>query len=385
METVLRTLAKSLAAICFSAVSVTQAAMAAGQRPDCHANADAMPVSRIVEIDASGGPMFGSMTDEIREPSFLKRKEIVLTFDDGPMPWVTRSILDTLDAYCAKAMFFSVGRMAIAYPSTVRDIVARGHTLGSHTYSHPYNLPKMPAASAQAEIERGLAAVSAAAGRPITPFFRFTGLADSASLLTYLASRHIASFTVDAVTNDSYISETSRLVERTIAEIERTKGGIVLFHDIKPTTAKALPQILARLKAKDYKLVHVTSSRPAVPSAGMLAEFAPKVAKTLRGKEAETAMLPFYGAIPPDKIAPELSPVSVTSLAPASADRAAVRPAETKPAAASRAGREAAGPRDTGAPASPRHANTPIIESDATHSSSGEWTVQIKPTLPPLP
>ena len=187
------------------------------------------------------------------------------------------------------------------------------------------------------------------------------------------------------LTNDSYISETSRLVERTIAEIERTKGGIVLFHDIKPTTAKALPQILARLKAKDYKLVHVTSSRPAVPSAGMLAEFAPNFAKTLQGTEQEKAMLPLYGAIPPDNIAPELSPVSVTSLAPASADRAAVRPAGIKPAAASKAGREAAGPRDTGAPASPRHANTPIIESDATHSSSGEWTVQIKPTLPPLP
>ena len=67
----------------------------------------------------------------------------MLTFDDGPMPWITTSILDTLDQHCTKATFFSVGRMAIAYPETTRAIMLRGHTLGTHTWSHPLNIARL--------------------------------------------------------------------------------------------------------------------------------------------------------------------------------------------------------------------------------------------------
>ena len=135
-------------------------------------------VSRIVEIDATGGPLYGDFSHRDKEPSFLGPKEVVLTFDDGPLPAVTRSILDTLDHFCTKATFFAVGRMAIAYPSTVREVLARGHTVGAHTWSHPLNLPRLKPEKAHDEIERGFAAVALAAGQPIAPFFRFTGLAD---------------------------------------------------------------------------------------------------------------------------------------------------------------------------------------------------------------
>ncbi len=257
-----------------------------------------LPVSRIVEVDATGGPLFGSVTRQHREPRFLKPKEVVLTFDDGPMPWVTRSILDTLDTYCTKAMFFSVGRMAITYPQTVRDIVARGHTLGSHTFSHPMRMPRMDPDKAKAEIEQGLAAVSAAAGAPISPFFRFTGLADSANLISYLSSRQMASFSVDAVSNDSYIHDAKALIDRTMAEVERNHGGIVLFHDIKTATAKALPEILAQLKAKGYRVVQVTSVRPAVPDPQLVAEYAAKVDKALHRTAPENQRLAFSGIKP---------------------------------------------------------------------------------------
>ncbi len=341
-----------------------------------------MPVSRIVEVDATGGPLFGSLTDEVREPNFLKRKEIVLSFDDGPMPWVTKSILDTLDKHCAKAMFFAVGRMAIAYPSTVKDIVVRGHTLGSHTYSHPYNLPKMSEDAAKADIERGLAAVSAAAGEPVTPFFRFTGLADSPRLLSYLATRHIASFTVDVVTNDSYISDTKRLVDHTIAEVERTKGGIILFHDIKPTTAKALPEILSQLKAKGYKLVHVTAARPSTPAAELVAEFAPKVAKALRGKQTETAMLPFYGAIPPEKLhdtSAGTGVMDVTALSPAPRNRNDHLPALSKKAAPAATSPPASAAADGASRGLVPSAVPVTIKLDTAPSTrDGGWTAQIR-------
>ncbi len=260
--------------------------------------AHGLPVSRIVEVDATGGPLFGSVTHQHREPTFLKPKEVVLTFDDGPMPWVTRSILDTLDAYCTKAMFFSVGRMAMTYPQTVRDIAARGHTIGSHTFSHPLRMPRMQPEKAKAEIEQGLAAVSAAAGAPVTPFFRFTGLADSANLISYLASRQMASFSVDAVSNDSYIHDAKALIERTMAEVTRNHGGIILFHDIKTATAKALPEILAQLEAKGYRVVQVTSVRPAVPDAKLLAEYTAKVDKALQRAAPENQRLAFSGIRP---------------------------------------------------------------------------------------
>jgi peptidoglycan/xylan/chitin deacetylase (PgdA/CDA1 family) len=222
-------------------------------------------ISRIVEIDAAGGPLFGDFTHRIKEPSFLGPKEVVLTFDDGPLPTVTRSILDTLDRFCTKATFFSVGRMAIAYPSMVREVLTRGHTVGAHTWSHPLNLPRLKPEKAHDEIERGFAAVALAAGQPIAPFFRFTGLADSDPLLAYLQTRGVASFTVDVVSDDSYIGDPGRLAQVTLQRIEARQGGIVLFHDIKVATAKALPAILSELRARGYKVVHMRASAPLRP------------------------------------------------------------------------------------------------------------------------
>ena len=173
----------------------------------CPEPATALGVARVVEIDAAGGPIFGAMTSQAREARFLGPKEVVLTFDDGPMPGITRSILDTLDRFCTKATFFSVGRMAIAHPALVREVLGRGHTLGTHTWSHPMNLPRLSPERARDQIDSGFAAVALAAGAPIAPFFRFPGLSDSPALLDHLQRRGIAAFTVDVVSNDSYIAD----------------------------------------------------------------------------------------------------------------------------------------------------------------------------------
>ena len=286
----------------------------------CDQTGRGIGVSRTIEIDATTGALFGSVTKQAREASFLKQKEVVLTFDDGPMPWVTKSILDTLDTFCTKATFFSVGRMALAYPVTVRDIVARGHTLGTHTFSHPYHLPSMKPAAAIAEIERGFAAVATAAGAPVAPFFRFPGLSDSASLLDRLQQRRIATFSVDVVSNDSFISDPQQLVTRTLAEVEANGGGIILFHDIKTVTAKALPHILSRLADKGYKIAHLVASAPAEPLPELMAEYAPRIAKTIPANAKNKVLLPFYGAIGPEK-ENMLGRLAVTSIRPEARNR----------------------------------------------------------------
>lgn len=296
----------------------------------CTAPGGGLGVSRIVEIDTTTGPLYGALSDLAREESFLAPKEVVLTFDDGPMPWITGSILDTLDAFCTKATFFSVGRMAVAYPATVKDVLARGHTLGTHTWSHPFNLPRSTIERATDEIEKGFAAVAMAAGEPISPFFRFPGLADSNGMLAHLQSRGVAAFTVDVVSNDSYIANPKRLIEAVVAETVRRNGGIILFHDIKTATAKALPSILAQLKERGFTIVHMRPKATYTPLADYDATLRPLIAKAAKVTGAKAHLVPFYGTVGPEKRAlsdtvgaagatPEMAPI--TSLAPVARER----------------------------------------------------------------
>lgn len=284
----------------------------------CAMNGTALGVSRIVEIDTSTGALFGSISTQSREARFLEPKEVVLTFDDGPMPPVTRSILDTLDRFCTKATFFSIGKMAIAYPTTVRNILERGHTLGSHTWSHPLSLRHLSLEKANEEIEKGFAAVTMAAGQPVAPFFRFPGLSDSAAMLKHLQARGIAAFTVDTVSNDSYISDPDRLLERTLKELEAQKGGIVLFHDIKPATARMLPKFLAELQKRGYSVVHMRAKGHVEPLAEHVAKIAPMLAKTDK-QAAASALVPFYGLVKPGELGGAEPQVSV--IAPSARNR----------------------------------------------------------------
>ena len=264
---------------------------------DCAAPEHAIGLERIVEVDASGGPLFGALTKQQREPSFLREKEVILTFDDGPSPWVTPRILETLERHCTRATFFAVGKMAVAYPVIARDIIARGHTLGGHTWAHPRQLPKMSETRAQNEIERGFAALDAATGGGIAPFFRFTGLNDSAPLLGYLQERGIATFTVDVVSDDSFIADPAELTRLTLKRVEKRGGGILLFHDIKPATAKALPAILEGLKNKGFKVVHMRHRNALTARQELVANYRNKVAANLAKSPDTPRLMPFYGAI----------------------------------------------------------------------------------------
>lgn len=277
-----------------------------------------LPVTRIVEIDAAAGPLYGSITTQVKEPGFLAPKEVVLTFDDGPMPHVTRPILDTLDRFCTKATFFYIGKMAVAYPQVVREVMGRGHTIGAHTWSHPNNLRRLSLASASDQIERGFAALTLAAGTPIAPFFRFPGLSDSAAMLGYLQTRGIATFSVDAISNDSYIRDPGRLVERTLAQVELHNGGIVLFHDIKPVTVRALPAILGALRERGYKVVHLRPKQPYAPQPEATAWVEQEAARSIAWRNDRARMAT---ALSQARVATPESGISVTQISAQLRDR----------------------------------------------------------------
>ena len=91
------------------------------------------------------------------------RREVALTFDDGPNPPYTERILDVLREERAPATFFVVGRAVAAYPATVRRIAREGHALGNHTWDHPHMLVESSAAM-RSELVRTDAAIVRAAG-----------------------------------------------------------------------------------------------------------------------------------------------------------------------------------------------------------------------------
>jgi len=224
---------------------------------------DAIGLGRVVEIDTTGGPAFG--TEHFKQYDFLRDKEVVLTFDDGPWPENTPKVLKALTDNCAKATFFEIGEHASWRPDLTRDLIAAGMTVGSHTWSHK-DLARNPYASdiekAKDEIEMGVSAVHLAAGGPIAPFFRFPDLQQPADLMTYLGTRNIATFSADIDTFDFKLRKPDDVVKSVMTRLAKNGKGILLMHDFQHATAEAMPEILRQLKAGGYKIVHMVPKGP---------------------------------------------------------------------------------------------------------------------------
>jgi peptidoglycan/xylan/chitin deacetylase (PgdA/CDA1 family) len=246
--------------------------------------ANALGVSRVVEIDTSSGPLFGA---PYKESSFLADGEVVLTFDDGPLRAYTLPVLDALAAHCVKATFFLVGRMAVADPEMVKEYDRRGHTVGTHTWSHA-NLRALTPLKARAEIELGFSAVQQAMGKPLAPFFRFPFLSDPKSMIFHLQERQFGIFSIDVDSKDYRTRDPGTTHRKVMADLARTKKGIVLFHDIQSSTARALPGLLAELKASGYRIVHLQPKAPATT----VAEFDSLAQQELDKRRATAAAQP---------------------------------------------------------------------------------------------
>jgi peptidoglycan/xylan/chitin deacetylase (PgdA/CDA1 family) len=230
--------------------------------PACN-NPDAIGLSRVVEIDTTGGPAFG--TEHFKQYDFLRDKEVVLTFDDGPWPENTPMVLKALKDNCIKATFFEIGEHATWRPDISREVAAAGMTVGNHTWSHK-DLARNPYAkdieAAKQEIEMGVSAVHMAVGGPTAPFFRFPDLQQPPELMTYLGTRNIAIFSTDIDTFDFKLRKPDDVVKSAMTKLAKNGKGIVLMHDFQHNTAEALPELLRQLKAGGYKIVHMVPKDP---------------------------------------------------------------------------------------------------------------------------
>lgn len=239
-------------------------------------NPDAIGLSKTLEIDTTGGPGFGLAQYKVHD--FLQPKEVVLTFDDGPQVKTTKAILDTLDKHCTKAIFFSIGKMALGLPNILRDVEARGHTIGTHTWSHA-NLRKKKEQDGIDEIEKGISGVHRALGKPAAPFFRFPYLQDSKAMAAHLEKRNIAMFSMDVDSFDFKFRSAKSMVQSVVKKLNDKGKGILLMHDIQRTTASALPELLDELKRNGFKIVHLTAKSPGTS----LPEYDAKIEKNVKG------------------------------------------------------------------------------------------------------
>jgi peptidoglycan/xylan/chitin deacetylase (PgdA/CDA1 family) len=224
---------------------------------------DGMGLARTVEIDTTGGPAFG--TEHFKQYDFLREKEVVLTFDDGPWPENTPKVLKALTDMCLKATFFEIGEHASWRPDISKMLAAAGMTVGSHTWSHK-DLARKPFATdieqAKQEIEMGVSAVHMAVDGPIAPFFRFPDLQQPADLMTYLGTRNIAIFSTDIDTFDFKLRKPEDVVKSAMTKLAKNGKGILLMHDFQHATAEAMPELLRQLKAGGYKIVHMVPKQP---------------------------------------------------------------------------------------------------------------------------
>jgi peptidoglycan/xylan/chitin deacetylase (PgdA/CDA1 family) len=251
----------------------------------CPGHPDALGTSRVLTITPDEFKLLGTI--QYKQTLPLKDHEVVLTFDDGPIPPYSNSILDTLASQCVKATYFMVGEMARHYPYLVRRVYNEGHSIGTHTEHHPLAMQRLSIQRVASEVNVGIASVDGALGDPraLSPFFRIPGLGRTNAIEHFLESKNLVTWSADVDTNDWWRGTTpGALIQRAMRRLNAKGRGIILMHDIHPATALALPALLKELKNNGYHVVHVVA-------AGEQPKSLPEVVATPIEKEAWPRMM----------------------------------------------------------------------------------------------
>lgn len=175
-------------------------------------------------------------------PSCVRRKEIALTIDDGPDPWVTPKVLALLDEHRVKATFFCIGQQAARHPELCREIVARGHAVENHSQHHPHTFSLWGRRSILHEIESAQRTLTSITGqRP--QFFRAPAGLRNPFLdpALHQAELQLASWTRRGF--DTRTRAPATVAARLLKNLEA--GDILLLHDGNSAlTAAGNPVIL---------------------------------------------------------------------------------------------------------------------------------------------
>ena len=183
-----------------------------------------------------------------------RRRQIALTFDDGPHPVYTLQLLDVLRRTHTPATFFVVGELVQKNPGLVRLEVAEGNEVGDHTFDH-VNLTVVPPELVAYELSACDAALKKATGAPVR-FFRPPGGEYNGEVLRQAASQgYITALWTDDP--GDFMKPTAQVIlQRTVAHLGN--GAIILLHDGIPQTIDALPGIIAAARHRGYQFVTIS-------------------------------------------------------------------------------------------------------------------------------
>jgi polysaccharide deacetylase family sporulation protein PdaB len=208
-------------------------------------------------------------------------KVIALTFDDGSDGTNIQKILDTLSASKVKATFFLTGSGAEKHPQAIKNIVAKGHQIGNHSYSHP-DFTKLSAAKIKAELDKTEAAIKKITGKSTKPLFRAPFGSTNSAVLAAVGNAgytHTVHWNIDTVDwkGVSSASITNKVVNNVVP------GTIVLMHTGAGAsgTPGALPGMISKLKAKGYSFVTVSELLKLKPAPSTGKKYTVKAGDTL--------------------------------------------------------------------------------------------------------
>ena len=182
------------------------------------------------------------------------RLEVAITFDDGPDPEFTPKVLALLKQHGAKATFFCIGQQLLKHPHILAEIIADGHSVGNHTYTHTKLFGFLGLSSVLDELQKTNAIVKATTGLDMKLYRPCFGVTNPKieKAVQILKLRSIG-WRVRSL--DTTPRGQSRVLNRITSKL--VKGDIVLLHDTSGKTVAVLEQLLLFLRENNLKSVTV--------------------------------------------------------------------------------------------------------------------------------
>jgi peptidoglycan/xylan/chitin deacetylase (PgdA/CDA1 family) len=185
------------------------------------------------------------------------RREVALTFDDGPLPPYTGQILDILERYGVPATFFCVGINAGGSADHLVRMREQGHAIGNHTWSHPF-LPELSRPQLAEQINRTAQAIAEASGGGTPRLFRPPYGSRTPEVMGWLAEFDATTVLWDVAPDDWALRPADAIAHDVLADVR--PGSVVLLHDgggDRSPTVASLPPIIEGLRKRGYEFVRV--------------------------------------------------------------------------------------------------------------------------------
>lgn len=226
-------------------------------KPENKDSLEENPREEIPAVNETGMDMENPKMDD-------RLRKVYLTFDDGPSEETDR-ILDILEEYQVKATFFVTGKPDDKYGDVYRRIVADGHTLGMHSFSHNYSRIYASEEAFREDVEQLRDYLYQETGVK-SDFYRFPGGSSNTvsrtsiqQLITYLNEQNIVYFDWNVSAGDAtseYVSS-ERITSRVISQVGEYKEAVVLMHDSsdKKSTVEALPMIIEGIQKMENTVI----------------------------------------------------------------------------------------------------------------------------------